>query len=152
MNEIILLIILLILLIICASVTMNLHCKGIVNLYLSGAQMIVTFGSFVIATFIAGVLLLLVSAMDIQNIDFGIIEAICLGVAFIVIVMQSRKINYDISSTLIAIIGNVVWSIIGMLLIALIGLLLMMLTGGNNKSKKHKHCNFFDDLHKWGGL
>lgn len=115
--------------------------------------MVVTFGSFAIATFIAGILLLVVSARDIQNIDFGIIEAICLGIALIIIIMQSRKINNDITSVLIAVIGNVVWSIVGIILVAFVGLLLMMLTGGNKSQKqKHKHCKFFDNLNKWSNI
>ena len=141
-----------ILLIICCAITMNLHCQNIVTLYRNGHEMIVTFGSFAIALIASGIVCLFLMMIGIQNVDFLIIAYGAIIISILYIIKHSMKMNNDITSILIAIIGNIVWSIMGMLLVALVGLLLMMLTGGNNKSKKHKHCHFFDDLHKWGKL
>ena len=137
-----------ILLITCCAITMNLHCQNIITLYRSGSEMVVTFGSFAIALIVSGIVCLFLMMLGIQNVDFLIIAYGAIIISILYIIRHSMKMNNDITSILIAIIGNIVWSIVGLFLAAIVAFLLSILFGGNNNSKKHKkHSHLGCSIH-----
>lgn len=148
MNNFLPIIILFILLIICCAITMNLHCQRIITLYRSGSEMVVTFGSFAIALIVSGIIYLFLMIIGIQNVDFLIIAYGAIIISILYIIRHSMKMNNDIISILIAIIGNIVWSIVGLFLAAIIAFLISILFGGNSNNKKHKkHSHFGCSIH-----
>ena len=137
-----------ILLITCCAITMNLHCQNVITLYRNGAEMVVTFGSFAIALIVSGIVCLFLMMLGIQNVDFLIIAYGGIIISILYIIRHSMKMNNDITSILIAIIGNIVWSIVGLFLAAFIAFLISILFGGNNHNKKHKkHSHFGCSIH-----
>lgn len=137
-----------ILLVTCCAITMNLHCQRIITLYRNGAEMVVTFGSFAIALIVSGIVCLFLMMLGIQNVDFLNIAYGAIIISILYIIRHSMKMNNDITSILIAIIGNIVWSIVGLFLAAIIAFLITILFGGNNNNKKHKkHSPFGCNIH-----
>lgn len=137
-----------ILLVTCCAITMNLHCQNVITLYRNGAEMVVTFGSFAIALIVSGIVCLFLMMLGIQNVDFLIIAYGGIIISILYIIRHSTKMNNDITSILIAIIGNIVWSIVGLFLAAIVAFLLSILFGGNNNNKKHKkHSHFGCSIH-----
>lgn len=141
-------IVIFIILITCCAITMNLHCQRIVTLYRNGTEMVVTFGSFAIALIASGIVCLFLMMLGIQNVDFLIIAYGAIIISILYIIRHSMKMNNDITSILIAIIGNIVWSIAGLFLAAIVAFLLSILFGGNNNNKKHKkHSHLGCSIH-----
>ena len=140
-------IIILILLIICATATMNLHKTHIINLYTNSFEMVLTYGAYIVASII---FIICISGNESTE-TINSSALLCYGVATIILLFQSVRINNDIKSIIIAGIGNIVWATIGLLLsviaIALAILVLGVLGGSSNdkcSKHRHRHSDFFD--------
>lgn len=140
-------IIILILLIICATATMNLHKTHVINLYTNPFEMVLTYGAFLITLFI-----LLIFVIGIENEETTKTYILSgYGIASIILIFQSVRINHDIKSIIIASIGNIVWSTLGLLLCAITIVLAIVVLGvlcGSDNDKcsrhRHEHSDFFD--------
>ena len=139
MNVFLIAIIILICLIIGGALTMYLHQNRIINLYTSTFEKVLTFGSYIFATLIIIIPVILAQSEDTAE----MYAAIAFGIATIILAIQSIRINSDIKSVIIAIIGNITWAIIGALLSVLTLFLLAFIFGGNNSSSK-KNSNSSD--------
>ena len=128
MNEFLAFVIVLIILIVVASVTMHLHKYHIINLYTNVFEQVLTFGAYLIMAII-----LIIPLMTAQTSEDGNMYAMVgFIIATVILIFQSVRINNDIKSIIIAIIGNIVWALLGSILVFLLLFILALVFGVDN--------------------